>query len=345
MAISVHPIESESQSQELIETLQANLPHLPHARLFPWLYLRNPEGRALVWGATDSQTHRIIGVAAAFPRRVDVRGEEVRSYVLGDFCVDAGHRSLGLGLALQRACLEGLSRGGAGFAFDFPSRTMLAIYKRLQIEVNATMIRYAKPLRADRKVADSIPVPAIARGLAVAANAGLRLRDVRVRRAGDWTIAADPGPWGEEFTQAAHEWSSRAGVCVARTAEYLNWRYREHPLQKYEMLTARRGSRFRGYLIHHSNGVDWTIADLFAEDDAARGVLLAEATAVARKHGAHTMSVAWLATHPGRRLLEENGFRPRESSPVVLVALPQPAQRPVEPGKDEWFLTSGDWES
>src|SRR5277367_3683438 len=109
------------------------------------------------------------------------------------------------------------------------------------------MIRYAKPLRADRKVAYRVPVPAIARGLTVAANAALRLRDARMGRTGDWTIAADPGPWGEEFTRAAQEWSSSVGVCVARTAEYLNWRYREHPLQKYEMLTARQGSGLSGY--------------------------------------------------------------------------------------------------
>jgi Acetyltransferase (GNAT) domain len=344
MTISVHPVESESQSRQLIDALQANLPHLPHARLFPWLYLRNPEGRALVWHATDQETRRIIGIAAAFPRRIYFRGEELRGYVLGDFCIDAAHRSLGLALALQRACLGGLSSGVIGFAIDFPSRTMLAIYKRLQIAVNASMIRYAKPLRADRKVVDRVPVSAIARGLTVAANAALRLRDVRVRRDRDWTIAADPGPWGEEFTLAAREWSASAGVCVARTAEYLNWRYREHPLQKYEMLTARQGSRLRGYLLHHANGEDWTIADLFAEDDAARSLLLAEATAVARKNGAHTVNVAWLATHPGRRLLEGNGFRARESTPVVLVALPQPAQRPVEPEKDRWFLTTGDWE-
>jgi GNAT superfamily N-acetyltransferase len=345
MTISVHPVESEAQSQQLIDTLQANLPHLPHARLFPWLYLRNPEGRALVWHATDPETHRIIGVAAAFPRRLYFRGEELRGYVLGDFCIDPAHRSLGLALALQRACLGGLSSAGTGFAVDFPSRTMLAIYKRLQIEVNASMIRYAKPLRADRKIAGRVPVPALARGITVAANAALRLRDVRVWRDADWTIAADPGPWGEEFTLAAREWSSSAGVCVARTAEYLNWRFREHPLQKYEMLTARQGSRLGGYLIHHSNGEDWTIADLFAETDAARSALLTEATGIARERGAHTVSVAWLATHPGTVLLEQNGFRARESSPVVLVPLPQPAQRLVEPEKDRWFLTSGDWES
>ena len=345
MTIAPHPVRSESESQELIDTLQVNLPHLPHRRLFSWLYLRNPEGRALVWTAVDSECHRMVGIAAAFPRRVYDRGQEVRSYVLGDFCIDAGQRSLGLALSLQRACLEGLSGGDPGFAFDFPSRTMLAIYARLQIRVNATMVRYAKPLRVDRRVAETISVRVIARGLSAVANAGLELRDKRLKRGGDWKIAAEPGPWGEEFTDAAREWSPRVGVCVARTAEYLNWRYREHPLQKYEMLTARKGSRFGGYLIYHWNEENCTIADLLAEDDAVRSLLLAEVTSVARSRRAHTVSVAWLAAHPGRHLLEECGFRSREASPVVLLALPRSAKNQAGPAEEEWYLTSGDWES
>jgi GNAT superfamily N-acetyltransferase len=345
MAITVRSARYESESRELVDTLQTNLPHLPHARLFPWLYLSNPEGRALVWVATDSETDRIIGVAAAFPRRIYYRGEEVRSYVLGDFCIDSRHRSLGLALTLQRACLEGLSHGEVGFAFDFPSRTMLAIYQRLEIEANTTMIRYAKPLRVDRKVAERIPVRAVARALSAVANAGLRLRDDTVKRDNGLPIAAEPGPWGEEFTQAAREWSPRTGVCVARTAKYLNWRYREHPGQTYEMLAARKGGTLCGYLIHHVNGEDCTIDDLFAENDAVCSALLVEVTTVARKQRVQTVSAPWLATHPGRQLLEECGFRPRESGPVVLLALPRAVQRQVKPPREEWYLTHGDRES
>jgi Acetyltransferase (GNAT) domain len=345
MNISVRPVRYESESQALIDTLETNLPHLPHARLFPWLYLRNPEGRALVWVAVDPGTNSLIGAAAAFPRRIYCGGREARGYVLGDFCINSSHRSLGLALALQRACLEGISSQDSGFAFDFPSRTMLAVYKRLQIDVDTAIIRFAKPLRVDRRVAENIPVRAIARGLSAAANAGLRLRDKRVRREGDWTIAVESGPWGVEFTQAVREWSPNVGVCVARTAEYLNWRYKEHPLQKYEMLTARKDSKLCGYLIYHAIGENYTIADLLAKDDTVRGFLLTEVTTAARKHRAHTLSVPWLATHPGTRLLVECGFRPRESSPVVLLALPQPTQSQVGPPRNDWFLTSGDWES
>lgn len=343
MTISVRPACYESDSRELVDTLQANLPHLPHARLFSWLYLQNPEGRALAWVATDSEADRIIGVAAAFPRRIYYGGGEVRGYVLGDFCIDARHRSLGLALTLQRTCLNDLSKGDAGFAFDFPSSTMLAVYKRMKIEVNATMIRYAKPLRLDRKLAECIPVPVVARGLSAVANAGLRLLDDGAKLSGDWTIRAEPGPWGTEFTHAAREWSPRAGACVVRTAEYLNWRYREHPEQKYEMLVARQSGRLCGYLIQHVNGEGCIIDDLFGADDTVRSALLAQATTAARRHSLQTLSIPWLAEHTGRRLFEQCGFQPRESSPVVL--LPLGIQRQQAPAESDWVLTAGDWES
>ena len=177
MAISVRQADLESDRQLLIDTLQKNLPHLPHARYFEWLYRRNPEGPALAWVATKAGSGRMIGIAAAFPRRVYCSSKEAKGYVLGDFCIDPEHRSLGLALTLQRACLAGLSAGGAQFAVDFPSEGMLAVYRRLRIDVDETMIRYAKPLRADRKIAKRVAVGTVARALTAVANGALRLRD------------------------------------------------------------------------------------------------------------------------------------------------------------------------
>lgn len=69
MTISEHRVESVPGSRELIDTLQRNLPQLPHERIFPWLYLANPHGCALAWIATDPKTHRVVGQPRRF--RVD----------------------------------------------------------------------------------------------------------------------------------------------------------------------------------------------------------------------------------------------------------------------------------
>jgi GNAT superfamily N-acetyltransferase len=344
MTISVRPAHDESDYRQLLNLLETNLPHRPHARLFQWLYCRNPAGPARAWVAADSTDGRIIGVAAAFPRRIHSARQEARGYVLGDFCIHPGYRSLGAALALQQACLQNLS-DDADFVFDFPSRTMLAVYQRLRIEANAAIVRHAKLLRVNRRVAERVPVRALARGLSAVANAGLRLRDFHALGAGDLTLDAEAGPWGEEFTQAAWEWSPSMGICVARTAEYLNWRYGEHPVQHYEMLTARRRGRLCGYLIQHFEGEDGTVDDLLAENEFECNPLLEAAVVIARQRRVHTLSVPWLAGHSGSRLLETCGFRARESSSVIALALPRAARRYVGPTNGRWHLTHGDRES
>jgi GNAT superfamily N-acetyltransferase len=318
----------------LIELLQVNLPYRQHADYFHWLYRDNPAGEALALVATDPGSQQIVGAAAAFPRMMQCGGATARAFVLGDFCIHPRHRSLGLALTLQRACLESISISGSRSAFDFPSQSMLAIYKRLRIEVNATMVRYAKPLRADRKIATRVPVPVVARGLSMVANTGLQLRDA-VKLPTAWTIAREPGPWGAEFTEAACQWTPPAGICMQRTADYLNWRYHRHPALPFEMLTARQGGALWGFLILHFNGENCVIDDLLAQHDPVCLALLAEAAPVARRGGAHTISAPWLSTHPGCRLLEQSGFRPRESQPVVLLG----------PANYDWYLTSGDSEA
>lgn len=342
MPLPVRPASYDSDTQELVETLQRNMPQLPHARYFQWTYLENPEGRALTWVITDSG--RIVGVAAAFPRRLYSAGEEVRGYLLGDFCIDQRHRSLGIAVALQRACLEGLRAAHANFVFDFPSRVMLSIYQRLHIETGGSIVRHAKPLRADRKVAQHVPVRPVAQGLTAIANAGLRLRDMGAKRNREYAVAVEPGPWGNEFTDAAQQWSPGIGICVARTSAYLNWRYHRHPEHQYEMLAARREGRLRGYMLYHGDAENCIVDDLFAEDDAARGALLDELTGLARRQRRHTLSVPWLATHPGKRLLEENGFTPRDSSPVVVLDLSGTGQPNPTDGAG-WYLSYGDWEA
>ena len=131
---------------------------------------------------------------------------------------------------------------------------------------------------------------------------------------------------------------------MARIAEYLTWRYGQYPLQKYEMLTARRDARLLGYLIHHANGEHYIVADCSRKTKRFEVFCLGEAIAVARHHGAQTVSVPWPSAHPGKQLLEECGFRPRESSPVAPLALQRPTQRQFGPATDAWYLTGGDWE-
>lgn len=312
---------------------------------YEWLYRKNPEGKALTWVVCEPEEGKIIGVSAAFPRRILHNGNEMRGYVLGDFCIHPDHRSLGPALALQKSSLQGLSNEGAGFVFDFPSTSMLAIYKRLSIEPQETVIRFAKPLRADRQIQKSVSNKAAVRALAVAANATLRLRDSRLKRSNAVEINEQDTPCGEEFTTATCRWATRMGICGSRDANYLNWRFLQHPQRKYHLLTARKNGKLCGYLIYERAGEDATVADLFAEESSVCKALLVETITIARRAGVHTLSAPFLSSHPSRKILEDCGFQPRESTPVMLLGLPWARNVQVDRGTDQWYLTHGDRES
>lgn len=345
MANLVRRAEIEKERASLTAFLSKYLsPDADDVR-YPWLYCKNPEGMALAWVAYDSETHQITGVAAAFPRQICRQGVAIRGYVLGDFCIHPDFRSLGPALALQRTCLEDLSSGGPGLALDFPSPSMLAIYKRLRIETREAMIRFAKPLRTNRQIKRRIPLEGTARAISAAANAGLRLLDVGLKSESAWTIGEHTAPCGEEFTSAAQKWSSRVGVCIARSAEYMNWRFLQHPQRRSHLLTARKDGKLRGFLIYHHEGEDATIVDLLAEEEAVCRALIVETIAIARRLRVNTLSAPLLSSHTGRTTFEGCGFRPRESSPVILLNLPWSANQPNSQSADQWYITQGDRES
>jgi GNAT superfamily N-acetyltransferase len=345
MANLVRSAEVNGERATLTAFLSTYLSPDANDTRYDWLYCKNPEGMARVWVACDAETGMVVGISAAFPRRIHHRGKEVRGYVLGDFCIHPDYRSLGPALALQRSSLAELSREGAGFIFDFPSTSMLAIYKRLQIEPQESAIRFAKPLRADRQIQKRIANKAAGRTLAVAANVALRLRDAGLGRSSAWTISEETGPCGEEFTLATRGWASRMGICADRSAEYLNWRFLQHPLRRYQVLTARKDGRLCGYLIYHWAGEDATVVDLLSEEDHVCKALLVETIAIMRRCGVSTLSAPFLRSGAGREILEDCGFQPRESAPVVVLTLPWGANRQDDQGAGRWYLTHGDRES
>lgn len=345
MANLIRSAQIEEERAALTTFLSAHLSRQADEVRFDWLYCKNPFGKARVWVVCDSETGEIIGLSAAFPRQVTSAGKNAPGYVLGDFCIHPDYRSLGPALALQRTTLEELSNEDSGFVFDFPSNSMLAIYKRLRIQTSTAMIRYGKPLRADRQIQRRIPNQLAARGLAAAANIALRVQDAGMKLSSSWVIAEETKLCGEEFTKAAQQWSARSDICPVRTADYLNWRFLKHPQRRYHLLTARKGAELCGFLIYHLEGEDAVIVDLLGETESALKALLVEAIEIARSHRVHTLSAPFLPSQGGTNLLEDCGFEPRESSPVILLNLPWSTESRENCDANRWYLTHGDRES
>jgi hypothetical protein len=345
MAITTVDADLSRDRELLIDTLSRFLTPLADVQRFDWLYKNNPEGVARTWLATDTETGRVVGTAAAFPRRCYLGQSKISAWVFGDFCFDAQYRSLGPALQLQRACLRVLESDSAVFSYDFPSASMLAVYKRLGFQVTMTMVRLARLLRVDRKVRNVINIPAAEQVISTAGNTLLRLVSANIVPDRSVELHRHQGSCGEEFTMLAEEQRGRNGMCIQRSAEYLNWRYVNNPLTQHKFLTARQHGILKGYAVWTQAGNDAFVVDLFGENNPAivKG-LLSEVVSYLTERGVMTLSVWLNDSHPWLPWYSEMGFRSRESIPMVCIP-GSGIGNLVSLRSAKWFLMQGDRDS
>jgi hypothetical protein len=184
----------------------------------------------------------------------------------------------------------------------------------------------------------------LARNLAAPINKILEWRDIASVSNHGWSITEHRGDCDEEFTELTRTVGTHYGICVERSAQYLNWRYLRHPLVHHELMTARRGKELMGYVIFTRTNEDAKIVDLFGLSNAAMWTaLVANVVALLHARGIITVSIPALATNPWTGLLEKWGFRQREASPVVVYASGKTPASTEDP--TSWFLADGDRES
>jgi hypothetical protein len=287
MKILVRPVHHESERQKLLDILQSNLPNLDHARRFPWLYLGNPDGPAWSWFVFQGTPNQVVGMASVFPRSMWVGDKVKMCGQVGDFAISASHRSLGPALVLQRATFEPVDHGKLTFCYDCPPHEAgMSTFRRLGIQPNCRVDRYALPLRVDAQIQKRF-----GSGLIFPAGLGnllLRLyrRPVLRRKSKGFEVSEHTGPFGEEFSQLDVAVQKPNVIRGQRSAAHLNWRYREDPMQQYEVLTIRRKGELIAFAVFCASSEVITIVDLFGVElqEAAVTLLAAIVERFERSH-------------------------------------------------------------
>jgi hypothetical protein len=342
MKISVRPVDLVADRDILIDLMLRYLTPMSDGARYDWLYRQNPDGPAQLWILTDSDTSTIVGSGGIVPRRMYVDGQENLCAILVDFWIHPEYRSLGPALQLQRACLAGIEAGRYALYYDFPKQNMVAVYRRLGVETSHWVVRLTKLLSLERKLGKMGHIPLLGRSLISATNGILKFRDARRGNRGAFTISEQKVECGEEFTQLARQASPQYGVCVARTASYLNWRFRSHFHHRFEMLTARSKGSLLGYILFLQDGESASIVDLFGvEDQTMKSDLVFAALEVLRRRKVFNVNAPGLQSHVQTALLRKLGFYPRELHPVVVSA---PRGRAGLEGRNV-FLMDGDRDS
>jgi hypothetical protein len=341
----VRAADPGSERETLLEILERNLVQLSHRRRFDWLYRDNPAGPPWAWFAWDTRTARPVGTAAVFPRAIWIGDRLARCGQVGDFAVDATHRSLGPAVMLQRATLEPVDDGLLAFCYDCPPHDRgMAPFLRLGLAATRHTHRYAALLRAEREVRKRISRSPAMRPLTLLANAALAVHGRRRTVASGLEIAEHAGRFGEEFTALDREVRDPSLVRSRRHAEDLDWRYRDDPLHEHHVLTARRNDRLVGFVALRMAAEDAHVLDLFGHLGGGVATALLDAAADhARRRHAQTLQALLGESHDLPDAWRRAGFRARSAGPRIVAYTPPGAPlRARLRSPAEWLLTNAD---
>lgn len=325
METAVREASLAADRHELIAGLRQYLNPKTDTARFAWMYEGNPHGPARVWVCTDSASGAIVGSSAVLPRYFYVNGVRRLGCVLADSWMHPGYRYLGPAVALQRACIEPVRRGEYAIAYDLPQRSMIAIYQRLRVPVADELITYEMVVRLDRYLANRVRSPAVARALAAIANPLFAMRN-RPRRGASAVLEPGPDIWGPEFNDLAARTASEYGVSIARTSDYLDWRFRRHFHNRYEMLVVRRQGRLAGYLVvlDDAGSSQLNVMDFLLEPDPALWSSMIDGMVrLCRERGRSVLAISMLAGDVRAAAISAAGFSSRRGLPCVLLASPE----------------------
>lgn len=312
---------------------------------FEWLYNQNYHGKAMVWLAFDDQGS-LVGTSAAFPRTVYFNGAKLQAWVLGDFCIDDQCRTVGPALQLQKACLAAAKEMGVAFCYDFPSASMLAVYRRLGLSPWMQMVRLAKLLKSSGKVAQFVKSRLIADVLSWPLDQLLKLYSRRDYRHTEVSFSLHEGCCGDEFSDLSERMLENHAIYIDHSSPYLNWRYLSNPLHRYEIITARRRGTLVGYCIFYQERHDATIVDLFGVTEAAIiAGLINVAEDILRNRGVTVLNVAVAEYHLFIPLLRSLCFSARDQSPIMVISSNEFDRQKYELEKANWLWMAGDRDS
>jgi hypothetical protein len=339
MGLNVRALQLPEECDVVLRVLERNLPGLDHRRRHEWLYHHNPAGSGLAWGVFQTLEEAPVGVASVIPVYLWIDGKRTLGGRVEDFAVEPSHRSLGPAVILQRATFQPVDTEAMALCLDTPPHALgMVTFRRLGMEASANAYRYVRLVRTAPWLQKRFNlIEPVAATLGVMVDSWLRLGWRRTRGI---EITEHGGSLGDEFTELDEVVAAQSPVIRgSRSARELTWLYREEPLRRYEILTARRGRALIGWAVclvgdETIELVDW----LAIEGSAAFEGLVSAVTAHAREMG--KVRVQALVTDERRigDVLKDYGFSRREPGCSVVVY----RGRGIEPPRDSWSLRGVD---
>lgn len=316
---------------------------------FDWLYRRNPHGDAVTWIAVSNATKKILGCTSTFPRLFNMRGKDVLASKGGDAYVDPDFRRQGIAQTLHEtsvadmkemgiACNFGVAPVPANFrAFIRAGALSPCDFDGYHLPLNSSFLVRRLPGRLFRAGAAKILDPLVHLYITRKRTMRNRAREsLRVVERFDNRI-------DELFESVAPAF----GICGKRDSAYLNWRFANHPFNKYMLLECVSRNRLTGYAVLDLNSDNCRVLDfLTVDDDIGTKYFIRSIARVAHGRRKHSVSLFLNPYGPYADLFKECGFmRAGKKLPLMALTTDESQNSGVFGERSNWFLLPGDEDS
>jgi hypothetical protein len=327
MNLAVRRASLIDDREEIIDLLNRNF-EAGQEKRFDWRHLNHPAGPAWCWFIYDRDSHKTIATAAVFPRQIFVDGRLVVCGQVGGFAVEATHRSLGPAVLMQRTTFKPADSGVLAFCYDTPPHDRgMSTFVRLGMQPNCEVTRLGLPLRCDEYLQNKLGNGVWTKVAVAAGNLALRAKPLHrpALSIAGLEISGFEGTFDEEFTFLDRDLSTSGMVRASRSAENLNWCYRDNPGSDFGVLVARQRGELLGYLVYLVYGERVAVLDVFGREILRIGHALIDALAeISRKEKRMLLEAMCSDQNELKSVLVDSGFQAREKAARV-VAYEKPA--------------------
>lgn len=310
--------------------------------VYEWLYRANPIGVARCWLVIERSSGELVACQCHFPWPVACGNERVEGEFSGDWVVLPRLQRQGI----YRLCTEvrdshpGQNRTVVLGAPNAQSRGALKKIGR-QNTILGPLPFARLPLDITEILRSRSWPRGAARIIGTAANSALDLwhgkilapaGDIRIEQLRHFDSSVDVLTYNCMITPS---------YWCPHEADFLNWRYLQHPVNSYVAQVALVDDEVSGYSVVRIDNKDATLMEFaaFPERQLLVGELLRATIGVAREAGCHTL--AFYATPSWRfwHLFRSLGFLSRKSEIYLRAHCPDRAEVSQE---ENWQLLPGD---
>jgi len=217
---------------ELAQFLREEYPsgEISDERYLSWEYLDNPSGKAIVTTARNSEK-KIVAQYALAPVQVYADGEMLPATLSLNTLTADGYRGRGLFKATANAAFNYCAKNGFGFTFGVPNRNSFSGFvKRLNFNHAGNLAFMAAPLKPLKIISSIIKGRKQKKGAQIEIS-----MDEEVLEGNSVSFLRFP------FDEERHRsflnlWNKQGYISVHRSPAFLQWRYVQNPLRKYELI-------------------------------------------------------------------------------------------------------------